>query len=360
MLVALCPSCGGRVPVSVASPGAMHCPYCGYSGPTPPEVASELSRAAEALNGMTRAQRQLSQAQVYALHRGGCASALYVAFCVFLAVPFLFWTAATMATTKPTSRDVILAIGIGILPVLLLFVAAALGLRSIRRARRGVEQACAAELPAIPGQPLRCHVCGAELASSSAAVVRCTFCDSDNVVSASALEQRHARQESIVGDYERAIAVRSLALSKTGGRAWLGLVGGALLAPVAAFAITTLAYIFLSFVTMPADPSVRYVAVVHAGRCCFARLSRDRAGHAVSDFGKATPKGFARVASADVKGALAPARLIGQIVLDNDGKPARVRGLYRTPVGDGNQLSLESVPDRAAVGSCLPPGAELR
>lgn len=353
MLVANCPRCGAAAPVGVMSPDWMRCPYCQFAGPPPPPVSAELRRAGAVLDAMAARQRQLSRVELNALNKGGCLSAIYVGFCVMLAVPFGVWIVAMVATNHANALGVVFVVGLGVLPAALLLVAAWIGLRAIRRAGRRLEQACTAEPPVAAGEPARCRVCGGDLDAAPTAVVRCRFCHSDNVVSSDVLECRSAAAQVVVGQYERAITQRSQAVRRTFRSATLKVFGGALAAPLVAFVLTVAGEMLLSTHHLPPKTSVRYVALAHGGQRCLARLSRDHAGHRVADFGDNTPPGFARVTPAVSAPTLAPAALIGKSVLDDNGKPDRVLGVYTTPVDQGNQLHLSHAFHRSLVGSCF-------
>ncbi|MFN7974485.1 MAG: hypothetical protein U0166_19390 [Acidobacteriota bacterium] len=206
MLAMKCPPCGAPIPLSLAAPGIARCAFCGYEGAPSPDVRARLDGAAQALSGQSARERQIRGAVSLAVAYGQAFEMIYGIFSLLLLggmALVILHSAYRFSITRGVAAATGAAMGLSVLPSFLLVAGAGLAsVTLLRRARRRVERAAAAEPPAREGEPMRCHVCGGPLAVAGVkAIARCAYCGSDNVVSALAIARAGAERRAVLDDY---------------------------------------------------------------------------------------------------------------------------------------------------------------
>lgn len=213
MLTARCPGCGRPAPLSLARPGQLRCPACGYDGPPPPEVREQLAQAAALLSQVELGRRQLSRSQRRALTSAWAGTVGYLLSFGVLLLPLAGCLACGVSAAREGEDTNWWMLTVCSAPTILLSLTGILGLLFIVERRRRLEEACAAIPPLHPGQAARCHVCGGDLAQEHGtdAIVRCDYCAADNLVHGRVSFDGYNRAGLDVGDRIRTVKSRACA-----------------------------------------------------------------------------------------------------------------------------------------------------
>lgn len=288
MITFSCTTCGAPLPLSLDQDG-FECGACHASGPLPGTVAEQVLAARRVLGSVDVSNRQLAATQQRALRWSGlfqgCFGVLLALFVLgFLVTAGLITWLVLADGSVPSAGLVAWLVVPSFLPLLLILVPGLLYLFVLRRRRRTLEAACAAEPPARPGEAARCHVCGGALAASgAAAVARCGYCQADNLVSDRALARAARARVTDLSKLEQRVA------SEAGG-AGVASIGGVLLlpvlsvaAPVASVVLWIGAIASAAHLEGPVDRSVRLAWVDSKQGRCVAQL--DAATHRFTNSG---------------------------------------------------------------------------
>jgi hypothetical protein len=277
-----CPRCGSNAPVFLATPDRLRCPSCSFDGAPDAESAVRLRGAAEILSATAAKERQLGDRQRRALVSAGravgCVAPLLAIVLLLLLVLAVM---AVVDVGKPreegTPRAVFAIVEVSV------FVASAaaagLGLRTVRRSRRRLRDACAAVPSAFPGEPATCHCCGGPLVAGDGSFARCGYCQADNLLEQDVMQRAAAHRASSTSDLVEQVQTetRSVALASasTLGRVMLVTVVTFLAIPFAAgFIITGIHYAF----PLEVDAARTYAFVPTAGSSCVVRAATAPAG----------------------------------------------------------------------------------
>jgi hypothetical protein len=258
MIAVKCSACGANVPVALASPDRIACPFCGHEAAPEPELARRLEAAAATLAGIDRQARQLSGAQRRSIRASGAWILAYALLLFALAAPFLLAAAIAILVLlvfdgrfNPALTAVLCA------PLLVVSIAALRGMVALTRRRRALFAACAATPPARPGEPAFCHVCAGPV-ELRGRIVRCAYCDADNLVDPSVMRRFGQRDAAALGELQQHVEAQAHALSRTGAWASVSALLLVFTAPVLALCWMFAASAGLRWLKLPADTSIRY------------------------------------------------------------------------------------------------------
>ncbi len=258
MIAVKCSACGGNVPVALATPDRLCCPYCGHQGAPDDGLRRRLEAAAAVLAGIDRRARQLSAAQRRSVRASGAWFVAYGALLLTLAAPFLLAGLIALIVVvlfdgrfNPALTAVLCA------PLLAVSAAALAGMIALVRRRRALYRACAASPPAQEGQPAFCHVCAGPV-EVRGRVARCAYCDADNLVDPDLMRRFGHRELGDLDDLRRHVEAQASRLSRTGAWASVLVMLLVLVAPFAAVTWMAVASLGLRWLELPADTSIRY------------------------------------------------------------------------------------------------------
>jgi len=258
MIAVKCSACGANVPVALATPSEMTCPFCGHSGAPKAALTARLEAAAAVLGRIDTGARQLSAAQRQSIRSSGGWVLAYGLLLLTLATPFIL--AGLIAGLvvlvfdgrfNPALTATLCA------PLLVVSVAALVGMRAMVRRRRALYSACAATPPAREGQPAYCHVCAGPV-EVKGRVARCGYCDADNLVDPALMRRFGQRDIQDLGELQRHVEARARQLSRTGAWASVAVLFLVLLAPGTAVTWMLVTSVGLRWLQLPADTSIRY------------------------------------------------------------------------------------------------------
>lgn len=270
MIAVKCSACGANVPVALAAPAKLACPSCGHEGEPEPELRARLEAAAAVLAGIDRQARQLSTAQRRSIRASSSWILAYAALLLTLAAPLVLAVliAALVLLVfdgrfNPALTATLCA------PLLVVSVAALVGMVALVRRRRALFVACAAVPPTREGQPAHCHVCAGPI-EVQGRIARCGYCDADNLVDPALMARFGNREVQDLGDLRRHVEDHARQLSSAGAWASVSVLLLVLVAPLVAVTWMFIASASLRWLELPADASIRYgledfCFVEHAG-----------------------------------------------------------------------------------------------
>lgn len=252
----------------------MQCRSCGYAGPPPVEVQTQLERGNAALKGLDIRQRQLGQ-----LHRFLLASSLAGMGClgVFFALStiglgfFALLGLLMLALAGPGSSIVYMLTS----PLIIFFLGAIPALAFFSQQRRKFQLICAALPPQINGEPAGCHICGADLprANGKETLVRCQYCQADNLVDVTLIEKASSARRTTIDDYAEAIKREGLEVGVSATAA----AGAVLVWPIASFMGGLILASFiqkaLDVIEKPANTKERHILLQSTAGACVGRVN---------------------------------------------------------------------------------------
>lgn len=267
MLVTRCSRCGKPARASLATPDAIRCDACGYSGPPADDAKPILRAARDHLIAQDARARQVSASRQEALTRGGAKLFAAIFFVASLPCDAVFFGAIRRSFASSGPHPSAAAVVMACFTFALLWAIGGFGYAAIKRAQKQLRAACAAVPPARVGDPAMCRVCGGDLAAGGA-FVRCGFCGTDNFADARVIATLEKRETDDASDY-----ALSLSREVTSTREIAS--GAAKLAPIVAVVVPIGCLILLSAITpllerieRPLDDSVRYaIAMTRDGEC---------------------------------------------------------------------------------------------
>lgn len=324
-----CPNCGGPGPLRLAEPTHSTCAHCGHRFPLAPELARQLTSAAEFLKTQTEAERHITKGiEALALKERGFTDRLTLIARVMGGVAVV---SGLYGMLTRSSNDLWFCwVGFSVAAIAWTFFVTRLGQRLVPTAIRTiVGRWTALQLPGIAG--LMCRVCGGPLPSETAApVLRCAYCAADNLAGQDVLTQlmasaSHAARGKLAFD-QRARKGDELAA--------FALLLVPALAAIGWFALGAFAgsgFIRAGDLHLWADPTARFV-VVRAQRhgfvqtCIALPVSEGGKQRLVFDFEHLPLVTDDQVLKAQVFDPVKPSWLIGKNI---EGK-GEVRSVYRT------------------------------
>ena len=267
--------------MSLATPDALACRSCGFSGAPDPRVVVELRGAWAALLGIDARRRQLSDLGRREIARASTYTTLFHLIWGMGVLAATLWAALYFLLVRSNGSSAPSAwwsvvVALDFFSPLALLLGSGLFVRSrLRRRLRGVLDAAAAAPPAAPGEPARCYLCGGPVVAGSGAVVRCGYCATDNVVD-DAVVARVARRDVEVADgFARAIVALAPASSDAGFSALGFLLTFTFGMPLVVFVLTVAFSAVATSVHKPADMTRRYVVVERNGHRCVGAVTKE-------------------------------------------------------------------------------------
>ena len=297
MYVITCPTCAKETPVSLVSTEGMTCTSCGYTGPASPEAIARLQAAAALVRGLGSRERQLSGVQRKAMQSSGCLTALLVGVLVALMIPALLFAILGVSIISSGDGEVPTMFGISFIvtvcaPVLVLLVFGVGGLLWLKKSRRALRLAAAAEPPAHPGGAARCRMCAADLPGSQDPVVRCQFCESDNLVDRELLGKMSTTRHAALDDYQQVVASKSGAVRKAVVSATLAIVMAVVVGPIAVVVLFIGSALILGNIEASARLDHQYGMIpTPGGQLCAGSVYQHAEGDWIVNFWDAPPPG---------------------------------------------------------------------
>lgn len=242
MITTRCPECGKPAELSLASPDHMSCAACGYAGPPPGDTPGRLREAAGALEGLDRAQRQLSGFSRRILGAASTRTIVFLLTAAGVSLPFALCLAS--ATSAQLSRAGTVHLGHAVTwlvcasPLLFMAGFALVGNAWIGRKIGALRLRLAATPPPRPGEPAACHVCGGPVTSSGAeAFSRCGYCGADNLVLPEVLHRRVDAAVADVADFAASVRGQSEGVAAVAKQAQRLVLVGAVVAAAAGWGL---------------------------------------------------------------------------------------------------------------------------
>jgi len=276
----------------------MTCTSCGYSGPVSPEAAQRLHAASALVRGLSTRERQLSGLQRKAIKSSGCLTALLIGVLVVLAIPALGFAVCGVALVSTEEGAATTSFGASFLvtvftPLVVLLVFGIGGMTWLRRSRKALRLAAAAEPPSQQGGAARCRLCGADLPSSNDPVVRCAFCESDNLVDPQLLGQIATSQHAALNDYQQVVGTKTTAVSKALKNATFAIVMAVIVGPFSVVALFLTMGFVLSSIESPPDLDDQYGLIPTPGHTfCAASVYQHSEGDWIVNFWDYPPEGM--------------------------------------------------------------------
>lgn len=293
MYVASCPNCGHPSPVSLQRTDITSCPACGFSGALPPEIQARLRSAVAMLKGVDVRQRQLSGQQRSILGSGCGFTVILAAVVVFFMLPALGWAAISLvkAFEGDTFGDKVGFSVLGLSPLAVLLMGAAVSYLLLRRVRQRLSRACAAAPPFEGGSAARCRVCSADLVSTGGAIVRCEFCEADNVVESDVVRHAAHAQHQVLEGFEQIVVDSGRQLHSAAKWGMFAIVFSLVSAPFFAFVFAMVVYGSMTCVEQPANFEIRYALVETPSGRCLALIDELDNGRFSLSYGVEPPPG---------------------------------------------------------------------
>jgi hypothetical protein len=359
MLAAHCPRCGAPNPVSLATPERQRCDHCKYDGAPAPETLAHLRHARDLLLQQDAGERTLNKLQRRTLLSAWWQKLKFASVLLLVTIPFVLFAGTCSLMSGHVAWWVVVIMGF--LPVTIMFASGAFGAWIIARARRNLEEACAATPPRAPGEPACCHVCGAPLSPAPGEVVcSCGFCRADNVVAPAVLERMRSRSRHVFHHYESEIRHEARSLGAHSTRAIRVTLAAAVTAPLLSLGALVVVAIALTIKEDPVNAEVEYVAWKTPEALCLGRLWRRPTGDFAIEF-SSPPPGLTgnRV---DVKSlgsaqVFRASELVHKLVFTGGGVGKVVR-VYGDALLEGENRAVVALPDggedaRIVQSSCL-------
>jgi predicted RNA-binding Zn-ribbon protein involved in translation (DUF1610 family) len=335
MLATRCTSCGSTAPLSLASPDAFTCPFCGQPGSVPPDMAAELRAAAAQLQQLDARERQLTDWQRTMLTQARGRWQAYLVGSALVLAPIAMGLVGLLG--KAIQDVQFGAFGPGnaaslclcILPVFLTAGGVAVGDRRVRAALERVKMQARALPPVREGQPHRCHVCGGPVAPTAGeAVARCPFCQADNLVDGAVRSEVAAGRERDMAGLAHEVAAEARRVKEVAERAQRAVLGTTVAAVVAGYglgapvACLAMIVVFGGEAELNRDAEYLWRETEDRGRC-LAEVQRSTDGRVRLDVGTGPE---VEATEADVAEAFGIEALEGQTL-------ARRRRSWREQVG---------------------------
>jgi hypothetical protein len=316
------------VPLSLGSE-TIQCVSCGYSGPPPPQVAEQLSAAAQAVRQMDAGERQLAGMQRRVATAGGKSIALYLLVSALVFIPLLLF--GLFGVALDVNWDLMIFFW---LPLIIGVDAAVIGLWWIIKRRRALQEATAAVPPRTAGATASCRVCGASLEQTTEAIIRCGYCESDNLVAAEVLQRLGQRKAVAMDNLVEQVKTEAASVRQAGKQAGCAMVWIGLAAPFASIALMFLIVLALWNVPAAIDTSVRYTVRQTTQGSCVGRVSETDNGVIISYGGRGVlePEELTNAEGLELRSYdLVIGRRVRVIYDDRTGTVERIQGLL---IGD--------------------------
>lgn len=366
MLAAHCPRCGAPNPVSLATPERQRCDHCKYDGAPAPDTLAHLRHARDLLLQQDARERTLSSLQRRTLMSAWWQKLKFAIVLLFVTIPFVFFAGTCSLMSGQVAWWVVVVMGF--LPLAVMLASGAFGAWIIARARRNLEEACAASPPRAPGEPACCHVCGAPLSNAPGEVVcSCGFCRADNVVATGVLARMRHRTHHVFEHYEAETRREARSLGARSTWAIRVTLAAAVAAPLLSVGVLGMVAIALTFREDPVNADVEYVAWRTPEALCLGRLWRKPAGEFVIEFSNPPPGltsrsiGAKNLENAEVFRA---SQLINKLV-HTGGGVGRIARVYGDALMEGENRAVVLLPDggedaRMLQSACLADAATTR
>jgi hypothetical protein len=336
MLSANCPTCGGPVPISLASPDAIACPSCGYRGLPAAEIRQQMHAALQVLWQMDAGDRQLTGAQRLNVRSAQSNFGALLVVLLVVTVPLMLFAGSCMLLATPTTGLEpinLLFAAAGLLPLLIGLAAAALALRHVHRRGAALAERCAAVPPEGEGQPARCHVCGGPLwVRPRNGIARCGFCHADNVVSARVLARIGAKRAARVGYLVEEVRAEGRALDRSAATAGFIAAGTIVAAPVLGIVLFVVVAITAELMETGPIPGAQYAWVPVTNAKCVARVVHEGSGEVLRHERYMAGIPMSWSAPADVR-RFAAKEMVGRELGFEGSQHGRVNRVYRTALG---------------------------
>ncbi len=347
MLAAHCPCCGAPNPVSLATPERQRCHHCKYDGAPSPETQGHLQRARDVLLQQDAGERTLDALQRRTLLSAWWQKLKFAIVLLLLTVPFVFFAGTCSLMSGQVAWWVVALMGF--LPLLVMLASGAFGAWIIARARRKLEDACAATPPRAAGEPASCHVCGAPLSPAAGEVLcSCGFCRADNVVAPDVLERMRHRSRNVFDRYEAEIHTQAHSLGAHSARAVRVTLAAAVAAPLLSVGAMIVVALALTMQEDPVNADVEYVAWRTGEGVCLGKLWRKAGGTFVIEFTFPPPGGAGKsIAATSLEGVrvFRATQLVGKQAFTMGGV-GTVQRVYGDALLEGENRAAIVLPDK--------------
>ncbi len=333
--------------MSLATPERQSCDHCQYDGPPSPETAGHLHRARAVLLQQDARERTLDRLQRRTLLSAWWQKLKFAIVLLLLTVPFIFFAGTCSLMSGQVAWWVVVLMGF--LPLLVMLASGAFGAWIIARARRKLEDACAATPPRAPGEPAGCHVCGAPLNPEPGEVLcGCSFCHADNVVAPAVLERMRHRTRNVFDHYEAELQTQAHSLGAHSARAVRVTLAAAVAAPVLSVGAMIVVALALTMQEDPVNTNVEYVAWRTKEAVCLGKLWRQAGGKFVIEFTFPPAGGAGKsVAATSIEGlqVFRATQLVGKQVFTMGGV-GTIQRVYGDALLEGENRAAVVLPDR--------------